>query len=597
MSSDKKKSKRTLSDIFLIKRLSKYLLTHKKLMLIALAMIITQTIFFALGPYLVMKILDNYVIQDKEIEFLGIWILYLAVTFLRYIPMYILLWVLLVAGEKTMYTLRKDTYEKLQDNSMDYFDKTPAGDSLARMTSDIDSIQPILSGEVLMALSSIFMVIGGLVVCLTISLTLTLVTLSLFPVIIIFALFQRQFVRKKWDAYREFNSKYIASMAENISGARVSQSFARSEFNRADFDEINEEFYQKGISAFRWSSLLNPFYETYAKVTIILVLLIGGTLTLKNPDDLSVGSLVLFILYLNQFVDPLMILTGLYALIQTSFSAFERIITLIDTPSSITEAVDAKPLACHSGKIELNKVTFSYESGETRVLEDFSLSIQPNECIAIVGETGSGKTSIISLISRLYDIQEGSIRIDGQDIRDVTLSSLRKYVGVVVQEPFLFSESVRYNLCYGKDASDEEIKEVLTLISAEFAYDLSDGLDTKVGERGGWLSLGQRQLISFARALITNPKIILLDEATSSIDPQAELRIQRALSKMLEDRTSIIVAHRLSTVRAADRIIVLHAGKIIEEGTFDELLAQKGEFYELYKLQFRHEGLKKYENK
>lgn len=589
MSSDKKKSKRTLSDIFLIKRLAKYLLTHKKLMLIALVMIIVQTIFFALGPYLVMKILDNYLTQDKEMEFLGIVFLYLAMVFLRFIPMYILLWVLLIAGEKTMYTLRKDTYEKLQDNSMDYFDKTPAGDSLARMTSDIDSIQPILSGEVLMALSSIFMVMGGLIVCLSISLTLTLITLSLFPVIIIFSFFQRQFVRKKWDDYREFNSKFIASMAENISGARVSQSFARSEFNRVDFDELNEEFYQKGLSAFRWSSILNPFYEAYTKITIIIVLFIGGTMTLKSQGGVTVGSLVLFIIYLNRFLEPLMILAGLYALIQTSFSAFDRIVTLIDTPSSITEAVDAKPLACHSGKIELNKVTFSYESGKTRVLEDFSLSIQPNECIAIVGETGSGKTSIISLISRLYDIQEGSIRIDGQDIRDVTLSSLRKSVGVVLQEPFLFSESVRYNLCYGKDASDEEIKEVLTLVSAEFAYDLSDGLDTKVGERGGWLSLGQRQLISFARALITNPKIILLDEATSSIDPQAELRIQHALSKMLENRTSIIVAHRLSTVRAADRIIVLDAGKIIEEGTFDELLTRKGEFYNLYKLQFRHE--------
>lgn len=223
------------------------------------------------------------------------------------------------------------------------------------------------------------------------------------------------------------------------------------------------------------------------------------------------------------------------------------------------------------------------------VLDDFDLSIQPNECIAIVGETGSGKTTIISLISRLYDIQKGSILIDEQDVRDVTFSSLRKSVGVVLQDPFLFSESVRYNLCYGKEASDEEIKKVLKIISADFVYDLADGLDTKVGERGGWLSLGQRQLISFARALITNPKIILIDEATSSIDPQAELRIQRALSKMLEDRTSIIIAHRLSTVRAADRIIVLDKGKIIEEGTFNELLAEKGEFYNLYQLQFRHE--------
>jgi ABC-type multidrug transport system fused ATPase/permease subunit len=312
-------------------------------------------------------------------------------------------------------------------------------------------------------------------------------------------------------------------------------------------------------------------------------------MTLETQGAVTVGSLVLFILYLNSFLEPLVIIAGLYALIQTSFSAFERIVILLDTPLSVAEKIDAEPLDCHSGKITLNKVTFSYGEGESMVLDDFDLSIHPNECIAIVGETGSGKTTIISLISRLYDIQEGSIQIDGQDIRNVTLSSLRKSVGVVLQEPFLFSESVKYNLCYGKEASNEEIKEVLKLVSAEFVYDLPEDFDTKVGERGGWLSMGQRQLISFARALITNPKIILLDEATSSIDPQAELRIQRALSKMLENRTSIIIAHRLSTVRAADRIIVIDKGKIIEEGTFDELLALKGEFFSLYKLQFRHE--------
>ena len=589
MESDEENSRRTISDKILIKQMLKYLFVHKKLMLIALLMMIIQTIFFALGPYMIKIILDNYVAEKRRSEFLIIGILYLVVVVLRIIPMYVQRWILFSAGEKTIHNLRRDTYEKLQDISMDYFDKTPMGDSLARMTSDIASIQPILSGEFLMAFSSLFMVIGGLIVCLSISLPLTLLTLSLFPVIIIFAIFQRRFVRKKWDDYRDFNAKYIASMTEEISGARVSQSFARSEHNRSDFDKLNEEYYQKGLSAFRWSSIFGPFYETYTKLTIVLVLFVGGSMTLKNPEAVTVGSLVLFILYLNSCLEPLMIIAGLYALIQTSFSAFERIVILLDTPPSVTENVDAKPLVCHSGKINLNQVTFSYDEGETMVLDDFDLSIQPNECIAIVGETGSGKTTIISLISRLYDIQEGSIQIDGQDIRNVTLSSLRKSVGVVLQEPFLFSESVRYNLCYGKDASDEEIKKVLMLISAEFVYDLTEGLDTKVGERGGWLSLGQRQLISFARALLTNPKIILLDEATSSIDPQAELRIQRALSKMLENRTSIIIAHRLSTVRAADRIIVLDKGKIIEEGTFDELLAQKGEFYNLYKLQFRHE--------
>ncbi|MBA7533492.1 hypothetical protein ES705_25732 [subsurface metagenome] len=283
MRSDKEKPKRTFSDKFLIKRLLKYLFIHKKLMLIALLTMIIQTVFFALGPYLIKVILDNYIVQNRRLEFLGIWFLYLMMIILSFFPMYIRRWVLLIAGEKTIYSLRRDTYEKLQDNSMDYFDKTPAGDSLARMTSDIASIQPILSGEFLMAFSSLFMLIGGLIVCFSISFPLTLVTLSVFPVIIIFAIFQRRLVRNKWDDYRNFNAKYIASMAESISGARVSQSFARSEYDRKDFDKINEEYYQKGLSAFRWSSIVNPFYQTYTKLTIVLVLLIGGSFDTENP--------------------------------------------------------------------------------------------------------------------------------------------------------------------------------------------------------------------------------------------------------------------------------------------------------------------------
>jgi ATP-binding cassette subfamily B protein len=378
MGSDKENSKRTIPDKILIKQMLKYLFDHKKLMSIALLMMIIQTIFFALGPYMIKIILDNYLTQGRRSEFLIIGFLYLVVVILRIIPMYVQRWLLLMVGEKTIHNLRRDTYEKLQDISMEYFDKTPAGDSIARMTSDIASIQPILSGEFMMAFSSLFMVIGGLIVCLSISLPLTLLTLSLFPVIIIFAIFQRPFVRNKWDEYRDFNAKYISSMAEEISGARVSQSFARYDHNRLDFDKLNEEYYQKGLSAFRWSSIFSPFYETYTKLTIVLVLFVGGSMTLQTQGAVTVGSLVLFILYLNSFLEPLMIIAGLYALIQTSFSAFERIVILLDTPLSVLEKIDAKPLNCHSGKINLNKVTFSYGEDESMVLDDFDLSIQPN---------------------------------------------------------------------------------------------------------------------------------------------------------------------------------------------------------------------------
>ena len=261
---------------------------------------------------------------------------------------------------------------------------------------------------------------------------------------------------------------------------------------------------------------------------------------------------------------------------------------LLDRPISVSEKTEAEICNCENGKIILDGISFSYKEKSQKILESFNLTIKPNECLAIVGETGSGKTTIINLISRLYDVQQGRVKIDDQDVKEVTLSSLRQKIGVVMQEPVLHSESIRYNLCYGvnEEMNNEYLNSILKIVGADFVFDLPDGLDTLVGERGARLSLGQRQLIAFARALVPNPKILLLDEATSSIDPQAELKIQRAMSKMLKDRTSIIVAHRLSTVRKADRIIVLNNGQIKEEGTLNELIKLKGRFYNLYKLQF-----------
>jgi len=415
---------------------------------------------------------------------------------------------------------------------------------------------------------------------------LTISSLGLIPIITGIMVINKYYFRPKLAIFRKTNAKITSTMTENIMGARVSRSFAREDYNQEEFETVNKQYTKDLIDAYKASAFINPFYEYSGTVMSVIILVVGGIMIINQIGGLTAGILVLYILYISQFAVPLMELVTVYGEIQSSFAAFERICSLLDQKVSIKEKIGAVPLIISEGRIEFINVKFAYTEKSPVILDDFNLVIEPGETLAIVGHTGAGKTTTIRLVARLYDVKSGKVTIDGMDVRDATLSTVRGSTGYVLQEPFLFSESIRYNLCYGKKVPDEELRSILSLVGADFVFDLSNGLDTVVGERGSRLSLGQRQLLAFARVLVTDPKVLLLDEATSSIDPQAELCIQRAMEKLQEDRTSVIIAHRLSTIKGADRIIMLDNGKIVEEGTFDELIRGRKAFYELYRMQF-----------
>jgi ATP-binding cassette subfamily B protein len=564
----------------------KYLVIRKLLLFITFLIIILDLFLSLILPFIISRLIDNYLIENKKNLFLvGVVSFFLLSFFCKRFMMFFSQIFLANIGEEALYNLRSDSYKKLQELDMVYYNKTSKGEILSRMTNDLDSISTILSGQIIFAVYSILLLVGFLGIMVSISPILMFFSAIIFPLYILTIVLNKKFARPQRKIYREQLGKVSSVMTENITGAKVSSSFARSKANLEEFTKINQAFSDSLLTYFKIDALISPLNGNFRELTKLFILIIGSYLIIiSNSSVLTVGTLFLFLLYIDRFIFPIWILTNLYNEIQLAFASFERIIEILDHPVAVKEKPYSLPLQINEGKIEIKDLTFSYDNVE--VFKNFNLAINPNKSLAIVGETGAGKSTLISLISRLYDVQEGSITIDGQNIKDITLSSLRNKIGVVLQDPILFSESIRYNLCCGVDVPDEKLINILTLLGADFVFGLPSGLNTVVGERGGRLSLGQKQLISFARTLITDPKILLLDEATSSIDPQAEINTQKAMKKMMENRTNIIIAHRLSTVSQVNEIIVLDQGKIIERGSFNQLLELKRHFYELYNLQF-----------
>jgi ATP-binding cassette subfamily B protein len=486
-------------------------------------------------------------------------------------------------GEEGLYNIRNDVFKKIQELDIDFFHKTPKGEILSRMTNDLESMHTILSGQIIFAIYSIFLLLGFLIIMFSISPVLMLFSTIIFPLYLLTMFLNKIYIRPLKNKVQESTGRLSSVMTENIKGIKVSNSFARNKENQKEFQEVNRKLSESFIKYGRYEAIISPLSNNFSPLTKIIILILGSYVIFTSESSiLTVGILLLYLLYLDRFIYPIWVITNIYSQIQMTFASFERIITIIDHPIAVRDTEHAVPLQISEGKIELKKVRFAYDENSIPILHNFNLTINPNTTVAIVGETGAGKTTIMNLITRLYDIQGGEILIDLQDIKNVTLASLRKNLGIVLQDPILLSESIRYNLTYGFEVSDEELQSILTLLGIDFVSNLLNGLDTVVGERGGKLSLGQKQLLSFARAIIPNPKILLLDEATSSIDPQAELKIQKAMTKMIKNRTCLIIAHRLSTIRQADEIIVVGKGKIIERGTFNQLLKQKGYFHELW---------------
>jgi ABC-type multidrug transport system fused ATPase/permease subunit len=545
-------------------------------------------------PYLSQIAIDQYLLDaqlvpDQRIAGLTTILMLLSVTYLgNYLVRYVRTYLTARIGRRVEYDLRMELFAHLQALSLSYFDQREIGRIMSRVTNDVDHITELLTSGVVTAVADIITLIGVVAMMLYINMPLALTSFSILPVMIVFVW---RFGLKARAAYRRTRrtiSSVTSQIEESVSGMREIQAYAKEQASMQDFKRVNVQDREANISAARIESVFFPAVEVFSALSLTLILYAGGLQSLAAPFAVSWGVLYAFIQYLNRFFFPLRDLSMFYNNIQSAMSGAERIFDLLDTEIGIIEPTTPESLPYLHGTITFEDVTFSYHD-DVPVLQNIDLQIQSNEHIAVVGPTGAGKTTLINLIYRFYDPQEGRILIDNCDLRNLSISALRRQMAIVLQDPFLFATTIKENIRYGNpQASDDAIIEIATTIGAhDFIIALPDAYDTDVRERGSRLSMGQRQLISFARALLANPRILILDEATSSVDTYTEQIIQQALVTLQQGRTTVVIAHRLSTVRAADRIIVLERGRIVEQGSHHQLIAKPGVYSRLYLQQFR----------
>ena len=495
---------------------------------------------------------------------------------------------MIVVAQKTSFKLRKDLFAALSRLPLKYFDSHSSGDIMSRLTNDVDNISNTLSQSVTQLFSGIINIIGTLAAMLLLSPLLTLISLIAIPVMLLItraiAKISRRFYREQQKNLGELNG-YIEEM---VSGQKVIKLFSREEANKADFSGINNRLRLSGTKAEIIAGVMGPFMNMINNITYLIVAVAGGYLVINSVTGaITVGVVFSFLLYMKNFARPISEIANLFNTIQSVLAGAERVFQVMDEEPE-QDAPEAKDVTDIEGNIEIQDVTFSYIPGKP-VLKHATITAKKGEQVAIVGPTGAGKTTIISLLTRFYDKDSGQILIDGKPIESITRNSLRRTVGMVLQDTYLFSESVRENIRYGRlDATDEEVERAARMANAHsFIIHLPQGYDTVLADNAGNISQGQRQLIAIARAILADPCLLILDEATSSIDTRTELKIQDAMLKLMEGRTSFIIAHRLSTIRNADKILVINAGEVVEQGTHDELLAKNGFYANLYNIQFK----------
>jgi ATP-binding cassette subfamily B protein len=510
-----------------------------------------------------------------------------AVNFgLRYGYTYLVSWM----GQHVIYDIRKQIFGKIQRLHMGFFDRTPVGRLITRITSDIDAIEMMIKDGVVGLVADGGLIIGLLIYMFSLNWQLALITLAIMPLLFLTLNFLRSLMRDAFRAVSLRRSKSNAYLSENLSGMKTVQLFNREVRNQARYDQLNLDLLDARLEQVRWFSFFFPAVQFTGAISIALILFYGTARILEPGQSLvTIGVLAAFIQYSFMFFRPLQDLSDKFNIIQSAMASSERIFGLLDTPEVVKNSEDAQLFSSFQGKIDFDNVSFAYQNDEW-VLRDLSFTIEPGQSVAFVGHTGAGKTTIISLVSRFYDVQRGAVKIDGKDVRDYDQNDLRKHVGIVLQDPFLFSGTVASNISLGNDIiSRAQVIEAAKFVNAhEFIEELPQGYDTPVRERGAGFSTGQKQLIAFARALVQNPDILLvLDEATGNIDTETEELIQDALEKLMQGRTSIIIAHRLSTIQDVDRIMVMRKGKLIEQGNHFELLEHDGYYRKLYELQYQ----------
>jgi ATP-binding cassette, subfamily B, multidrug efflux pump len=573
-------------DASLMRRLLSYLKPYRKFVIAA---IVLNIIFAAMGPlrpYLTKIAIDDYIIPGNHTGLMVIIGILFGLLILQGVLQYVMSLVTEWIGQKAIFDLRMQVFRHLQKLSLRFFDKNPIGRLVTRTTNDVESLNDMFSSGVVTIFSDIFVIFWILIFMFFMSWELSLVTLAVLPFLFYATWVFRRKAREAYRQVRKHLARLNAFLQEHISGTIVLQIFNRERKAREQFEGINSEYRDAYMRSIFYHAVFYPVVELISAVAVGLIIWYGGGSVVQGA--LTIGILISFIQYTEMFFRPIRDLAEKYNIMQTAMASSERIFKLLDDRSIIPDPDSPVPFDTIKGEVEYRNVWFAYNP-EDYVLRDVSFHVKPGETVALVGATGAGKTSIINLMTRFYDIQKGEILVDGTDIRTVKKADLRKHIAIVLQDVFLFTGDIKNNITLGDETiSMDRVKEVCAAVGADkFIERLPDGYDEPVMERGATLSVGQKQLLSFARALAVDPKILILDEATSSVDTETEIMIQRAIQRLLKGRTSIVIAHRLSTIQKADKIIVMHKGKIRETGKHHELLAQQGIYYRLYQLQYK----------
>ena len=567
-------------------RLFKYLFKYKGLIAMVLVIMGISTCITIVNPLIIERAINVHIIGKSTDGLVKLCILAAVLNISLVILIKVRMYLMAKMSNEIVLKIRQQLYEHIQTLGFGFFDGRPTGKILSRIMGDVNSLKNVLSNSVTTLIPDAITIIAVIAIMLIKDWRLGLASLWSLPIMMFGVSFLEKRSHKGWQDFRKKSSNLNAFLHEDIAGIRVIQSFHAEDETQKTFDKLTDEHCDAFVSACHWADLFGPVIDICWAAGLIAMYLIG--IKAVGIENVSVGTLVAFGSYIGMFWQPVMNLSNYYNQMITNIAGAERIFEIFDTDPEIYDKPDAITLEDVKGEVDFKNVCFHYDD-DPDVLHDVSFHVDAGETIALVGPTGAGKTTVVSLISRFYDVQSGQVLLDGNDLRDVSIDSLRSKLGVMTQDNFLFTGTIKENIRYGRlDATDDEIIEAAKAVNAhDFIMKMEKGYDTELSERGAGLSAGQRQLIAFARTMVSNPKILILDEATSSIDTHTEILVQQGIEKLLKGRTSFVIAHRLSTIQNADRIFVVDKGGIIESGTPLELIAKRGIYYDLYMAQFK----------